>query len=166
MTPTNQPQTDPHSRLEAEVVLKLGTDNQRERYAAGMLPEDELSQLARDELFKMLQGMPRWAFSKMRESLARTFKHDRLCQMKTTGDYEASELAELTHDEWARLKIIRETCEVIEKHPWLTNGRGKVSVRGTSHWFSCKHCSAEVVKSSVKVEIEWAGRTLTREYIL
>src|SRR6185295_12666870 len=46
--------------LELE-ALKLGTDNQRERYSAGLLPEDELTALARTELFTGFAGLRRWA---------------------------------------------------------------------------------------------------------
>src|SRR5277367_1555304 len=52
-------ETNLKSHLEHE-ALKLGTDNQRERYAAGHLPQEELLALARESLFGSFKDIQRW----------------------------------------------------------------------------------------------------------
>lgn len=154
-----------HLEIEA---LKEGTENQRERYAAGVLPEDELTHLARAILFKGFGDLAlrRWA-SRDRDALGRQLKHRPLCDQQPTHDpiMETCEVDELSADEWRLLTRIREMAKAAALHPWLAPD-GKVEVTTSAHWATCQHCKAEAVRASAKVTIHWAGRQLVREYAL
>lgn len=143
-------------------ALTLGTDNQRERYHAQLLPEDELTQLARDELFKVFGDAPRW----------RALKKSEVQHYHCLGadgrhvEFETADVGELAHDEWENLKLITELAGMAQGHEWLSRSDGKVTVQSQSHWATCTTCEAEICRSSAKVSIAWAGRILTREYAI
>lgn len=154
-----------HTWLELE-ALKLGTDNQRERYAAQLLPEDELTALARTELFKVFGDTHRW------KAITKTeVKHSNTGHGCGGADgrhvtFETCDVGELAHDEWENLKLITQMVNLAQRHTWLVRSGGKVTIACQSHWASCATCESEVCRSSAKVSIEWAGRILTREYAL
>lgn len=154
--------------LELE-ALREGTENQRERYADRLLPEDELLALARTQMFASFVGLPRWATGKAREQMERNFPHASNCA-GTAGpdryDFETAEATELEGNEFAALKRVRAAVSIVQQHPWLTRSAGRVTVETVTHWVTCRHCKAEVCRSSAKVSIEWAGRVLVREYAL
>lgn len=150
--------------LELE-ALKNGTEDQRERYAAGFLPEEELTQLARNVLFEPLAGLDlrRWA-SRNREMLAKDLKH---AADHSQIEYETCDVDSLSTDEWKRLKAIQAGAEIIKTHPWCDDRvGGKVEVTTAAHWATCKGCGVEAVRHSAKVTIHWAGRQLVREWSL
>lgn len=155
--------------MEAEAV-KLGDDNQRERFAAGVLPEDELLFLARNELFRPFADMRRWSSSGRSgvNLTASAVHHERLCNAKDGSrvTFETTDASELGHDEWRTLKSLQELAHVVEVHPWMRRSGGKVTIQRHTHWATCDRCKAEAFRSSAKVSIEWAGRVLTREYAL
>jgi hypothetical protein len=150
--------------LEAEAI-KLGTDNQRERYAAGLLPEDELLAIAREELFRPFAAFSRFSTAvKVRD---RDVHHTRDCPRTRTIEYETTQADELSHDEWAGYRAIQAARDVAFLHPWLqAAGAGHVTTEPLMHWGSCPLCKAEAYRSSARVVVEWAARELVREYVL
>lgn len=163
--------TDEHNetiRRAEELALANGTDNQRERYAAGLLPEDELLQLARPELFRQFPFL-RWAGSRDRDRMTRLFQHGKLMGRPCDRDpnaleFETCELGEITAEEWEMYKKFTTGQALTNKHHWLDSGA--VRIEPSQHWITCKQCGAETYKISVKVTIRWAGRDLVREYLL
>jgi len=156
--------------LELE-ALKLGTDNQRERYSAGLLPEDELTALARTELFTGFAGLRRWAkrdHTALGEKLKHRISHAGAACLNNPDhpDLETTDAEELEADEWNTLKHIQAMADIVTRHHWLVRSHGSVQIKPSTHWATCKSCKAETSRSSAKVTIEWAGRLLTREYAL
>lgn len=157
--------------LELE-ALKHGTENQRERHLANVLPEDELTQIARAVLFKDFGNirrpdgteLSRWA-SRNLSALGYSLKHRGDAHSHPHIDYEHCDLTESTADEWTTIKAVNQVAESLRHHPWLERG-GMVTVTTTTHWATCTVCQAEACKSSIKVSIAWAGRVLVREYAL
>ena len=154
-------------RLEA-LALELGTTNQRDRYARGLLPEVELTALARAELFDPLVDMKRWPM--IRTSQVR---HDHDCKAHLLPDltpvtkFESHEGAQLDHEEFDTLRAIEAIAEKIRIHPWLAASAGQVSVEIYTHTARCTLCAGPVVtKHSAMVRVNWAWRVLSREYLL
>lgn len=143
-------------------VLEGASDNQRERYDAGLLPEDELLTLARAELFKAFDGIPRWSWNKH----VRDLRHASDCATKDTSPaYEQCDVGEVTATEWENLKLVTRAASETNHHPWLDR-TGNCVVEAAAHWLTCPTCKAEMYKVSAKVTIHWAGRALVREYNL
>jgi hypothetical protein len=155
--------------LEAQAV-SMGDDNQRERHASGVLPEDELLHLARAELFRPFADLRRWSSSGRSgvNLTASAVKHTKRCTAKdgTGVKFETCQAGELTHDEWRSLKTIQELAVAVDAHPWMRRAGAKVTIESQTHWATCARCEAEACRSSAKVSIQWAGRILTREYAL
>lgn len=154
--------------LELEAV-NLGTASQRERLIAGVLPEDELTALARTELFKGFGEFRRFA-GRDRTALMFSLKHEgpkgQCAVNQETIDLETADVTELGADEWAILKRIQGMVEAMKDHPWIHRAACQVDVVSSTHWATCRTCKAETCCSSVKVTVHWAGRELTREYAL
>lgn len=146
-------------------ALQEASENQQERYAAGMLPEDELLTIVRAELFKTLAdtGVPRWNLSRERPAMAAKLRHEG-CTSAPMLHYETTTADELYAGEWDTLRRVRTAATTISGHPWLR--RGGVVVEPLTHWVTCPVCGAEVCRSFAKVTISWATRTLVREYAL
>lgn len=151
-------------------ALAEGTDNQRERYRDGLLPEDELLTIARAILFKGFGGLDikRWATGHDRAKMLADLKHKPEDHTLYPDDleFEVAETAELDAKEYDRLKQLRGAAEAAQVHPWLVRFETKVRVETSTHWVTCKVCGAELCRTSVKVTIPWAGRQLVREYAL
>lgn len=167
------------ARIETEWLeheaLVLGTENQRERWRAGVLPEDELLQIARAELFKGFGQFTRWHSNHGRREMLlgkRPAKHSATC---TTRDYvtsawhylfEVADVAELDGPQWETLKQIQDAAEAVCVHPWMVRQGRRAEVESCTHWATCKECKAEVSRSVAKVSIPWAGHILVREFSL
>lgn len=157
---------DTANNLEREAVVLYGTDSQRERFSAGVLPEDELLGIVRPLLFHPFYEMPRWSTSRERDRMlyALRKKHEPCENIAFVVDLETTAVAELDAAEWERLKAVNAAAKLASKHPWLA--ADAVSVQTASHWVTCPTCRSEIVRSSAKVTIQWAGRALVREYAL
>lgn len=179
--------TSPHSRplapaeleqktaeLEREALAKRGTDNQRARYAEMLLPEDELLAVARAELFAPFER-----FQVFRPMKPKECRHtDRRCHGWI--EFETRPAGELTDDEFETLSEIRRAAEIASDHHWIARSRviagakfqidpdhiQAVVVEPTTHWGTCRTCKHETLRSTARVFIIWAGRSLCREYRL
>lgn len=164
----------PDQRRQLEVLaVKLGTANQQERYAAGLLPEDELLAIARTELFKPFellaqQGVKRW--NKDTRVRLNEIRHERSCEERNDTSpeailFESCQAGELTHGEWETYRIFQKHRDIAAAHPWLATVNGVV-LEPIAHFATCSVCQAEASRMSVKVTVHWAGRALVREYVL
>lgn len=162
------------AELERVALVARGTENQRARYAEGLLPEDELLAIARAELFAPFNDIR--PFRKMKPTEC---KHkSRLCHGRI--EFETRDAGELEHDDYEALKKIRELALVAERHDWIATSLKLVSadlgipdgdvrriaVTPMTHWGTCVSCGQETWRSSARVSILWAGRVLSREYAL
>lgn len=147
----------------AEIAaVATGTPNQQERYAVGLLPEEELLQLARVQLYGNFK-FPRWS-GRDRDRMLKEFKHGGGAPCFGREKFETTAVGEMNADEWAMFKRMTVAAGHANQHEWLD--AAAVSVQPIAHWLTCDECEAELCKISVKVSIAWAGRTLVREYAL
>ncbi len=156
-------------RAELELAaVALGTDNQRERFAAGLLPEDELLALARAELFKPFNHLPRWG--KDTKVMPGEIRHRRNCEERNDRTspepivFETAQAAELSHQEWVAYREVQKARDLAAHHPWLDSAA--VLIEPLMHFATCTVCQGEASRASAKITIHWAGRDLVREYVL
>lgn len=151
--------------LETE-ALKQGTDNQRERWHAMLLPEDEILKLARAELYKGFE-FKRWHSGEIRDELAKILRgkrHDQGCVERP--EFEVADVGELTAEQWDVFKKISALADAINMHPWMFRQKASATITSFTHWASCLRCGLETSASGVKISIPWAGRVLVREFRL
>jgi mono/diheme cytochrome c family protein len=70
----------------------------------------------------------------------------------------------LTATEWVVLARLNAVVEQTNKHPWLAGSGATIATR--IHKGVCQRCHREAAQVSALVTIDWAGRTLSREYLL
>jgi hypothetical protein len=157
-----------YARLERE-ALATGTESQRERFARGMLPEAELTALARPQIYQPLADFKRWPM--IRATHARHAAGCAVPEM-TPGiqtemvKFDCREGAQLDHGEFEILREIESGAALMRSHPWVL-ASSAVTVQVYSHSARCTVCAGPVVtKHSAIVRVTWAGRTLAREYAL
>lgn len=147
--------------LETE-ALKGGTANQRERWAAGVLPDDELCALAREVLFAPFANgrLVRWMKIRPRDLEHRAPG----CQGEiifTTGP-----CVDLRHGEWERYKQIEAVCQTANQHEWTVRSGEAFGLEKRFHVAECSGCGGKLALPTVIVRVSWAGRVLSREFAL
>lgn len=161
-------------------ALAVGTCNQRERWACGYLPEAELLELARNELFG-----PFGLLMQRRKMVFAAIAHPKdergiwrcvgkfLETIGTSLDelvvWSTSTNSTLTSVEWLTLGRIRQAVAEVVRHPWMGRAPGhveEVGVQVREHRGVCKRCGQAASQRSALVSIQWAGRVLSREYVL
>lgn len=154
-------------------ALEHGTPNQRERWLANVLPDDELLALARAELFKPLDGVKRWRKIEVSHVRHRGEKcHAMLLGDMTpaikfeTVDPTKQPASGISHEEWRAFKVIRDGVVIMQMHEWLRRSGGSVEVQCQTHRATCTACRQVTERTSAIVRVTWAGRTLVREYAL
>jgi hypothetical protein len=152
---------DKHERAVLRMINRHASENQRERFAAGLLPEDEMLGLVRFELFKPFASFRRWEKLEHQD-----LRHERGILCPTYGVvYETREPSVLTHDEWSIFKKITTAMRAANIGP-LSEHDVTASASLVEHVGHCNTCGAEAFGRSVNIRIEWAGRPLSREYTL
>lgn len=148
-------------------ALAIGTSSQRARWQNGCLPDEELLLLVRAELFRPFALVPR----RSRKGPA-AIQHDGdMAACAVDGAipvrWSIDDDPELSDGHWATLQRILTGCEEARRHAWLRHAPPtcvRVAVRG--HHGECLTCHGTFSEIAAMVEIEWAGRHLTREYVL
>lgn len=149
--------------LEAQALV-AGSDNQRARWNAGVLPDDELTELARTELFAPLVRFKRWE-----KIPASHVPHQTHLGLGCGGDqvkFQTGDPTAIEGAEWDRLQMITSTAATINRHAWMKHAKTTVEVTPVLHTATCEICIAQKQAISVVVRIPWAGRLLTRQYAL
>lgn len=150
-------------------ALQLGTDNQRERWQAGVLPEEELLSLVRNELYRPFDGVPRW----VKIAGAQTI-HSRYCRegrlqtkdWETDMTYSAGPATTMPHDDWEAVKQLRERAYHASNHLWIRQSGSAFLVSAREHEAKCKRCGETTLRCSASISVLWAGREIAREYAL
>jgi hypothetical protein len=126
-----------------------GTPEQIERYDEGFLPEEEFLTVVRNTLFEPFAVFARYGKLKKDD-----LDHDDDCSHSETK-FRVEKAVKLSSDLFARFKEIRTIGETVES----------ATVTPYVHTASCTECGARNVnRYSAKVEIDWNGRKLSREY--
>lgn len=151
-------------------ALKGGTASQRQRHAAQLLPDEDLCQLARDELFKPFAMFARR--QKMKPS-AIPHPRDRVTGKSTCGEVPPVAWSSgdapraLSNDQWQTVLRLEVALKEARRHVWLQpNSSSAVRIKLRVHTGTCQSCGGSVAEDTALVEIDWAGRTLSREYVL
>jgi hypothetical protein len=147
-----------HRLVELKLLRDHGTDNQRERHAASMLPEDELRALARAVLFSPFVGFRRWPKISHEE-----VRHDKQCSGGTVA-FVTQAFKSLTSEEWCIYKELERCCH--GNRDLLLRYGASSSLELVEHVGRCSVCNAEIYGRAAALRMQWAGRTLTREYSL
>lgn len=162
-------------------ALRTGDSNQRARGASGCLPEAELLELARTELFR-----PFGLQTQRRKMVLASIPHPKAdngfwkCVQRTSLDeapivldqlVEWSTIPEpaLTAVEWRALESIRRASDEVARHPWMARRAQhaeEVGFQVREHLGVCKRCQEIASERTALVSIQWAGRVLSREYVL
>lgn len=152
-------------------VLHHGTTSQRQRWHSDCLPEQELLALAREHLLRPLA-----MFRKRQRMRASAIAHpvDRsgvwTCLERSTGhvpiEWSTLETCPtFTSSEWETVLRLRAVVAELRRHPWLF-GEECVQAMPREHRGTCRVCLNEAAERAVLVQIQWAGRVLSREYAL
>lgn len=157
-----------------------GTVDQRARWNSGILPEDELLCLARAELFR-----PFGLLTRRRQLVFADIDHPKdfrgvwtclkvpICGVSTPRgladliDWETIPNPCLTEAEHRTL--IRTHAGIAEclRHPWMAgSGNEAAALEVREHIGTCKTCKRTTSERSALVTLQWAGRNLSREYVL
>jgi len=149
---------------ELHAVETQGTESQLARWFAGCLPERELCDIARDELFRSFAGL------RQRRKMTRFDIHgvSEICPLPDSVQWSTHERPALLVEQWGRLEQIREAANVAAQHQWLRllPPADVVQIAVREHSGRCVRCKRIKVQQSALVTISWAGRTLSREYML
>lgn len=137
-------------------VAEKGTENQRKRYEINLLPEAEVVDAIRDEAYRALDGFAR--YEKMSAADVCTCEEHYNNEGELTEcdvDYNVSKASGATTEEYEALEKIADAAK--KAHP------GAV-VTMMDHVGTSEDCENEVIRKSVKVEIEVGAFKLSREY--
>lgn len=153
--------TNMRTWLEFEAA-KLGTERQLRDYSLGMLHESDLRRLARDHLFAPFRDMPRWSPMGARDVTHKSIGCVGYVEFEVTDVWLALDLA---HRDSRARKIGELTIEA-GRHQWLLRSGEGFSVAIRNHVATCTACGAREARKSALVSVEWASRTLSREFAL
>lgn len=98
------------SRVIAEWVARRGTDDQRQRYAAGALPVAEAIEALTDEAFEVAADVPRHPFDgaeRLQTHLRAITGRADLVIPSTELVIKGADVAEATADEWAVMRTLK-----------------------------------------------------------
>lgn len=165
-----------HAWQEHEAVTRAGTADQCTRWVECALPEEELLTIARAELFRP------FLLAKRRPMVFADIPHPTdhrgvwTCLQpdpKTPRDvsalvtWETLPSPSLTAAEYRTLCHIHEIAARVQEHPWMKGTSGEaVSFEAREHRGTCKKCGGMAYERSALVTVLWAGRKLSREYVL
>lgn len=146
------------------IVQQYGTESQRERLAAGRLPEGELRDLARAILFKPLDGFVRFRrleYSDLKHQNSCTGSASGVASFKVEDDYKGP----LTDAQWATWKMVNAAVDTLAT-PDLIRYMDVVSIKMRWHLAECVPCGAQRHRPSALISGRFCGMALSREYAL
>jgi hypothetical protein len=143
------------------LVILEGSQSQIERFDAGMLPETELQQLARDLLFAPLAS-----FLRFRQIKRREIAHTNPCPGEEPT-FETRHQVDLTSEQWRNWNALSEGVDAMRALDIAGERATLVEAVPRLHVGWCAACSGgEVVQPSAVVQVAWNGHRLVREYAL
>lgn len=154
-------------------ALRLGTVSQRQRWDNGCLPEDELLDLARKEIFKAFALCPRRT-RKTPSAIRHPVDADGtwLCVAHAVNgtipiEWSTNPDPSLNDLQWKSLQRLHAMADQVRRHEWMKKSPATaVRIHLREHRGKCMACQGATVDPGALVEIDWAGRLLTREYAL
>jgi hypothetical protein len=160
MAVTEMIERDHHKQWQEHAAARLGTPNQLARFERGVLPEAELLTLARNELFE-----PFSLFLRRRRMVDADIHDTEPCAGSVI--WSTTPNPKLTDRQWRTWRDIQDALNTAMQHPWLyLSSRDDGGVQMLEHRGTCPACQGQKAHQSALVSIVWAGRTLSREYLL
>jgi hypothetical protein len=154
-------------------VLARGTSNQRQRWDSGCLPDNELRLLARTELFRPFSLCPRRvrkgpsAIPHPKDDLGAWLCAATAINGTIAVAWKTRPDPELTETQWQSLQRLLAASDEVRRHPWMRMSQPtSVRLAIREHSGECAACRQRTAENAALVEIDWAGRTLSREYML
>ena len=151
------------------IVSRKGSASQRERFAAGVLPEDEIRALIRAEIFAPLEGergdtfsaftsQPRYVKLKPSDVL-----HGDDCYGEAEDVvFEAEDVVGLRAAEYEHYKVL----EKIAAQTVEAGRASSVVLQQRKHEATCRTCSGEATRYGVLITYTVHGEQFSREYAL
>jgi hypothetical protein len=143
----------------------------RERHAAGVLPQDELEELARDEFLPLRSASKRGLGCRYAKLHAPDVEHSgeasccepvKFRSLTYTGAYDA--------EQWEKLKAVK--ADVASFVDYMRDFSGvsydglREEVRKHNAWCPDTDCVGDTYRYGYRLTLEWAGMTLVRELAL
>jgi hypothetical protein len=152
---------------EAEAI-RHGTARQHQLWDQAALPDHELTDIAREILFAPFRPFRRRVrMGSMAVHAGHvTSMSTAPCTTAISWTSIPCELSSLARWELATLNRIIETSQKASEHPWLRPAVHNFSVEVRQHVGVCQSCDCSASDASALVSVQWAGRTLSREYAL
>ena len=129
-------------------VAGKGTENQKGRHALGLLPQDEVLDAMRDEVFEALESFPRYEKIKKKD-----LEHAEYCDIRGIT-CDVSDAAALTAEQYDQFAAIQKAAP-----------QGAHSA-ALEHECECSECDAKLTRTSARVGVTIGAFTFTREYAL
>jgi len=139
----------------AAYVLEHGTENQKSRFAAGRLPEKEILEVRKTELFP--QHFPKYQFLTQKDIDCgdRHYDHTPISKF-TSSEYKG----EVSAEAWDQYESIKK--EVLASCP-----EAKIEIREHQGWCAADECPGKVTyRYSVRCSVTWAGHELIQNYAI
>lgn len=136
-------------------IADHGTESQRERFAEGVLPEDEIKQALRDVAFSRLAELPRYERITKKEIYAACQNFDTHYGEDGSCEFAAWDAEELTERQFDTLKRIR---ELAPKEATVTARCHAGGLEEDEEWL--------IRRNTALVTIQLCGYELSREYSL
>ena len=136
-------------------VANYGTATQKKRFAAKLLPEDEVLDGLREQAFAPLEDLPRYEKIKKSDVVTAAFKADRFDLEHEEVEFNAFNAEQATDEEFAVMETIQ------QKLPGAVT-----TLKEHVGFFSCAKGKddPEVRRKSVHVELKVGELTFTRVY--
>lgn len=154
------------AHVAAIIVGRAGTPQDKECLIGGMLPDERVLSLARDELFA-----PFSALRQRRRLGASAIAHPR----NTDGSWQCGNSPPvrwaslpapvLTDRERITWLMVSAACGLAARHSWLADS-GPPTAESRIHIGRCTRCQGKAGEATVLVTCSWSGLVLSREYIL
>ena len=132
-------------------IAEHGTDNQRGRLAEGVLPETEIVDAIREQVFAPLAGEPRYVKLTAVDVRAECTSEDEIDPHEVAFNVTPKET--LTAAEYDRLIDLRKLMPGAE-----------ITVRSHNGWCKESNCEADIYRTSYRVKITLGELELSREY--
>lgn len=166
------PSEDDRARWQTLMAVGDGTPSQRQRYACGVLPEEELLTIVRRELwvpfvaFEQRRRMSAWSIPHPKSSdgsvrCAAASVREGIGDTPSTTWRTRNLDGTMTDGEWRAVNVMRDAANEIGRHPWMCGTSPRLTLHETIG--TCDLCSGRVSSRFARVELDWAGRTLSKE---
>lgn len=143
-------------------AIRHGTAREHQLWDQAALPDHDLTRIAREVLFAPFAPIRR----RVRMGTNAVHAVTSPCTGPIGWASKPCPLTQLASWELETLGKVIEIAAQASEHPWLAPSIHNFSVEARQNVGICERCSRDASDTSALVSIQWAGRTLSREYAL